>query len=279
MSSLQYQRSLHKSLECIPFPTGTRGALYFHQDPLLQPISGAIRFRICDSPLEFEQGSDLLFSSWRPWELPLVRIVASPTLHNFSKMLVEDGLVPASLVADIRQYHTSRYWDRSVYNIYALNQPLDIDLSRTRLALNLITPRLSKRVALNHVFYDRSEGDYIKPYSGEPLVDCWQGTLANCELGRIRIRIELSTLPEHVQSPCLVIRFLEYLTPLKCHIPEYHGAVQEPQIGELHMRRTFSGRDKLWTLPLDKRKDGAVWKDFIEYTQSYKSYSQNPIDS
>ena len=62
-----------------------------------------------------------------------------------------------------------------------------------------------------------------------------------------------------------MMRTLNIITPVKSDIPGYgnDGTVQEPRAGELQMRRTKGGRSKLWTYPLDTRKYGPIWKQFI----------------
>jgi len=87
---------------------------------------------------------------------------------------------------------------------------------------------------------------------------------SNTDSGLVKFRFELSTLPEHAKEPTLVVRILEVLTPITCSIPGYDGSVVEPREGQLLSRRTFSGRVQNWAYPLNSRRYGSIWKEFIE---------------
>jgi len=166
--ALGFKRS-GQSREIIPFPTGTRGVLYYRVDPTLPPISGSIRFRICDSLTDFEHGSDLLVNPWRPWELPLVNVAkATQSTHGpLCSKLLEDQLVDTKLVADIRRNLSQTHCDHE-HKLYSLHQPLDFDLAKRFMVLNLITPQMLQKVRLWSPF--SQGGCEENPYSGESVV-------------------------------------------------------------------------------------------------------------
>jgi len=60
------------------------------------------------------------------------------------------------------------------------------------------------------------------------------------------------------------MRFVEFLTPITCTLPEYEGIMVEPELGQLFSRRTHGGRIKPWSYPLNRRLQGKIWKEFIE---------------
>ena len=66
--------------------------------------------------------------------------------------------------------------------------------------------------------------------------------------GSILARFEVSQFPEHAKlGPCLILKCLEIVEPVKCIVPDYDGHVREPTPGNYMM----SG-GKLWRLPLNR---------------------------
>lgn len=91
----------------------------------------------------------------------------------------------------------------------------------------------------------------------------------NSSSGLARVRFELSTIPEHKgQGPILVLRILEFLTPLQTMAQEEYEPFVLANPGELLMRRTRHGIHKTWSYPLDKRQGGILWKEFLAASNS-----------
>ena len=83
----------------------------------------------------------------------------------------------------------------------------------------------------------------------------------------MRVRFELSHLPEHKSGPTLVLRFLDYISRIERLLPDYEGILLFPKPGDLLQRRPrLHLQPKVWTYPLNERKYGTVLKDFVTTT-------------
>ena len=84
----------------------------------------------------------------------------------------------------------------------------------------------------------------------------------------MKARLEASDLPEHRTSgPVLVLRFLKPVTEIEDISPGFQGGLIYPKPDALLQRRPrLHSQPKLWTYPLNKRRHGAVLKDFIAAT-------------
>jgi hypothetical protein len=73
------------------------------------------------------------------------------------------------------------------------------------------------------------------------------------------VRFERSTLPDHIGTRTVVLRFLKIITAVKCVIPLYDGSIVPPEEGELHRRSTISHKkvvksDQLvWSFNIDRK--------------------------
>ncbi|KAG6891800.1 hypothetical protein C0992_003683, partial [Termitomyces sp. T32_za158] len=68
--------------------------------------------------------------------------------------------------------------------------------------------------------------------------------------GRLVVRLERSTLPEHSERNFLVMRVLKILDPIKPVDPDYDGNVPVPIVGQLVMKSRR--RIRLCIFDLDK---------------------------
>ena len=68
-------------------------------------------------------------------------------------------------------------------------------------------------------------------------------------LGSALARWERSTLPDHIGTRTVLLRFLKIITPVKCVIPQYDGHIRCPKEGELYRK---SGTQKVWSVNIDK---------------------------
>ena len=119
------------------FPDGSRGVLYYHLDPTLPPISGSVRFRLCENPNAFHRGSDLLISPGRPWHIPLFTICRINIYRPLLEMLLDEGLVDRSVVTDVQAHEVAPRNAASA--LFALHQPLSLSLSLKNLHIWLVT--------------------------------------------------------------------------------------------------------------------------------------------
>lgn len=157
------QRSSKNSLDDIPFPSNTRGVLYYHVDPQLPPINGSIRFRLCDTLENFAKGKDLQVNIEKPWKIPLVRLVHVNSFRALSRFMIEKGLVDKHLVLDIQKLNVPR---RLLGNLlYHLHQSFVVNLHMTDLIIHLVTRTTISTVRMSGVFYD--QGRRCCPFESE----------------------------------------------------------------------------------------------------------------
>jgi hypothetical protein len=136
-----------------PFPADTRGFFYYFRDESMPPISGSLRFRVCDDLATFHTGHDLLTELKEPWAIPLLRIVRDNVWANTLQYLIRDGQVDEGLVWVIKRL---RLPQRSMrYRpLFLPTQPFSFNLKHQLLALNLVTSTSSTRIDHQHLFYD-----------------------------------------------------------------------------------------------------------------------------
>lgn len=269
-SSVQFRflatKDANNLTQDIPFPPKSRGVFYYHLDPQLPPISGGIRFRLCDSLEKFYQSEDLRIKNEKPWDIPLIRIAYTDNFRGLARFLVEEGLVEKKLIQDLRQLKTpSRFVGLYLYD---LTQPFVIDLETTAFTIHLITRKTFSSTLLVSPFYNSSKG--CSPYSGTPSASSDPVRLifpANF-LGLAKVRFELLELKE--KGPTLVLRILEFISPLRRVLPLDSGSYIEPASNTLAMRRTASGILKPWTYPIDARSDGVKWTEFLSASKYLK---------
>jgi len=165
MGYLTYKLSYRHIGRYLPFPIGTRGMLYYHVDPSLPPISGSLRFRLCDAPEEFERGSDLQVGPGQPWAISLCRLVRSKSQEPIRKMLLDEGLIEQDLVAAIQGLNLGSRIDDHV-RLYQLQQPMVVSLPHHLFfVIRLVTLRSSSVVNFRGFFRDRSRE--CAPYQGK----------------------------------------------------------------------------------------------------------------
>ncbi|KAF8960799.1 hypothetical protein BDZ97DRAFT_1921873 [Flammula alnicola] len=234
------------------FPPNTRGVFYYHIQPGEPPISGQIRFRICNDLAGFADGHDLLDSDGETWNVPLYYIATYEVLAGFESQLLYDSLVDKELLDDIKKLpqigtiHPRRY-------LYSPTQPFVIDLQKQtkKRKFNLITRHSRDPFDAHTLFCQRRDRElgYVSPYAG-----------------RIRARFEVSTLPEHVKDgPSLVLRILEILEPVECVVKDYDYFIAPPKAGELFSKKARNGSYRPWHLALKKRTEGKAFLSFLEH--------------
>ncbi|CAA7265685.1 unnamed protein product [Cyclocybe aegerita] len=226
----------------IPFPPGSTGVFYYHPPSHGAPVlSGELRFKLCTDLAFFTTSSDLqLPDKKRPWSLNLYSVIATPRWKALRQMLVHESLVSPATVEAISSLPRVNY-PRNSRILYSLEQPFEFDLAQRYTSFVLLN--------LSHI----SRFTICALRAGNQRRD-------PSYTGRIKARFELSTLPEHThKGPTLVLRVLELLTPLECHIP---GKMLEPRPGELLSRHDHS-KCYVWSFPLEKRSLAPAFRDFV----------------
>jgi len=149
----------------IPFPAQTRGVFYYHVDPQLPPITGGIRFRLCDSLETFDMGKDLHITDGKLWGVSLPRIARLDRLKELARFLIEEGLVEGDLVKDLRKLKHQGLPSRFVgLFLTHLSQPFVLDLETTALTIHLVTRTTYSFTLFHSPFY--STNPVHKPYFG-----------------------------------------------------------------------------------------------------------------
>ncbi|RDB31104.1 hypothetical protein Hypma_000021 [Hypsizygus marmoreus] len=215
------------------FPTHARGFLYYHRDPELPPISGAVRFRIMPDDSSaissgFGAGTDLMLPNSRvPWAIWLVTIANVGKYVGLKQLLLSDGLVTPELLEHCKHLGARSEAHNGLNQLYhhmwyQLEQPFLLDLaSETR--LSVAGPQRIEQAVMTFTKVQRTghspRGFF--PYSGSCMV-----------------RFERSLAPEHAGKHVAVIRVLEILTPIISTDPTFTpghkgGLFRMPTVGSL----------------------------------------------
>lgn len=152
----------------VPFPENTTGVFYYHKEPSLPKLSGAIRFRLCNSIENFSQGQDLEKSFGRPWTVDLYSIARFSNHRPLRKFLLEEGLVAKDIFEDLEKLPLIT--PRNIRWIFNLDQTFVCDLQQTRLVLAILT-RKSLETAIIHCPWSqtnvhRGGNPWFNPYKG-----------------------------------------------------------------------------------------------------------------
>ncbi|KAF8816989.1 hypothetical protein BYT27DRAFT_7237721 [Phlegmacium glaucopus] len=229
-----------------PFPPDTKAFLYYTIPPGKPRIAGELRFRVTlsDDPASFASGSDLLRGNGQPWWRPLCTI--SKTYVPLYQKLREEGLVPDDLDAILSTF-SHRYFIYTLGQVlYTLDDTFTIDLSNDGHYISVITEQGKIMMPFRRHFFDNRASRGGTPYTGTVLA-----------------RFERSTLAIHKDTRTVVLRFLKFITPVKCVMPLYDGYIGRPKEGELHQRIPFPKKapikdTQVWSVNLDEPKRGLV---------------------
>jgi len=159
------------------FPPGTKGVLYYYQPPLLPPIAGELRFRICDDPSQFASGRDLEAGAGKHWSIPLINIVRGRSYRAIRRHLLEEGLIDHKLVADIENMNATnigRGGIKKVVELYDLDQPFSMNLGRDRIRLRLTTRSASRDISISPFSLRGRKWTFI-PFSGKANLSSFNG--------------------------------------------------------------------------------------------------------
>ena len=145
----------------IPFPPATKGVFYYHLSPGSPPQAGELRFKKCDSALQFHKGEDLQVDLGQPWSLPLLNIVQCPSREGFlDELLVEPGLVDQELVADLQNiFRVSRAENRGVgfsrggLILHDIDQPFVTEVHMPCIAARLVTRQSVQMMKNTYMFW------------------------------------------------------------------------------------------------------------------------------
>ncbi|KAF5376475.1 hypothetical protein D9615_008623 [Tricholomella constricta] len=237
-SHLDYER--HKMIRS-RFPPDARGFLYYHQDPRLPLTAGEIRFRVTagPDPALFDAGKDLLDPHGTFWSIHLLKLINSKIHRAFKEILGKDELLDPKFLRTIEKSWVGIRFCQSMRMLYYLEQPFEAILKPK-------TPLVNLRVVTPHAFDELRIHNFLVDYRSDIGASPYTVT----HPGRLLLRFERSTLPEHAGSDVVVIRVLKILEPLKVVIPMYDMAVPMPCEGELLQIR-YRNKNRPYSMDLN----------------------------
>ncbi|KAF9031316.1 hypothetical protein BJ165DRAFT_1599301 [Panaeolus papilionaceus] len=204
-----------RSTQYIPFPSGTRGFLYYHSPSDRPRIAGQLRFRVTpsDDPASFSHGHDLTFSrtsprSPTPWNIYCFNIPNNKAYASLHSHLVNEGLVEGSLVAAIRKMRPIQKLDNGTKFLFTLSDPFEIDYAKSP----IIKLRAVTEYGQGNITYIRTLSESIPTFKSGIINACF----------------ERSTLPEHEGNRVVVMRCLRVVEPLVMKSPKI-GQIMDPQ--------------------------------------------------
>ncbi|KAF9042428.1 hypothetical protein BJ165DRAFT_1406083 [Panaeolus papilionaceus] len=179
-----------------PFPSGTRGFLYYYSPSDRPRIAGQLRFRVTPSedPISFPHGHDLTLPHTRsysptPWSIPLLYVLDTKCYAGLLSHLVYEGLVEESLVESIREvgpHHKSRC---AVNYLFKLSDPFEFNyINSPHMIFQAVTE--SGRASIIFVFGHQN---------------ALRASKITFKSGRIKACFERSILPEHEGKRVVVL--------------------------------------------------------------------------
>ncbi|KAF8074030.1 hypothetical protein FPV67DRAFT_782767 [Lyophyllum atratum] len=230
-----------KTFGRIPFPPKSHGFLYYHHDPKLPLTTGEIRFRLTprDDPAQFQNGQDLKDIHGKPWAISLLTMTKS-SYEPLRMLVLEDELVDPNLMRVIQESLSLNKFHRHVTPLHYLEHPFSLNVARTNHFIRIFTPRKLGVMAISSIFNDRRKENTkgAVPYSG-----------------RILVRFERSTLPQHAGTRSVVLRVLDIIEPIRVAHPGYDMYLPIPKKGclvETHSSGLHPGAPRPWSINLDR---------------------------
>jgi hypothetical protein len=239
------------------YPPDTKGFLYYFTSLEYPRIAGELRFRVASSdPASFQSGSDLMKINGQVWSRPL--FVLSKLYHPLYKKLREELLVPDDLDAVLSTFPPIFPRYRQCHLLYTLNDTFIVNFGSHVQKFTVITEQGMEKLRLCELFLERAQGARLLPYTGEsPSLESPRLNVLNKFVGSALARFERSTLPDHIGTRTVVLRFLKIITPVKCVIPLYDGRIAPPEEGELYRRSLSPNRgkciQKIWNVNIDQK--------------------------
>ncbi|KAJ7038820.1 hypothetical protein C8F04DRAFT_1088631 [Mycena alexandri] len=212
-----------------PFPSNSRGFLYYSRDPQAAALEGSIRLRLTsdNTPSSFLDGRDLRLPWGSTWQLILPQIATQMSHRRFSDQLLHEKLVTQE----------------------QLSQCTKLFGHRCRWVPSLTLFRLSQEFPLH--------------FEGRPVLTVVGGSLHQLELpwifghpprawsGSGIARFEPSTSPEDAGKRIVHMRIIKITEPVVCADEKRSRLVPRPVEGQLVMVN-LRGVPKLWAYDIEK---------------------------
>ncbi|KAG6875873.1 hypothetical protein C0993_006956, partial [Termitomyces sp. T159_Od127] len=205
---IRYDRTRSRA----PFPSKTRGFLYYHRHPFLPLTTGEIRFRVTESsdPTCFQNGADLTRSDGAlPWSLPVIRL---QDCHAPIIRLLEPDIPEAISNLNILFQKIC---------LTFLEQPFVMRLDAT-CTITTVDSQLHVR---------KSHMPVLLPVPEHKLRSTFKG--------RLLVRFEQAPLSEHENDTSIVMRVLKVLEPPEPLVAYAHLFQPIPEPGTLLKYKSF----------------------------------------
>ncbi|KZT25088.1 hypothetical protein NEOLEDRAFT_1134320 [Neolentinus lepideus HHB14362 ss-1] len=205
-----------------PWPSGSRGFLYWHVDAGAPLVTSEIRFKVVQDgkPSSFKEGQDILNRDGVPWRVSIVSIASNKRYYrSLRSILFSDGIMPEDFIDKLAQSPVAK--NRSLPFVWSLKQPFLVKLARPHSKAWVVNHQLDAAMLnLSAVFGSRIGYGNHFPYRGCALV-----------------QFEPSPLKEHQGTRAVVLRLIKFTRPLE-RTDDVVGLelVPEPREGELVMR-------------------------------------------
>lgn len=260
-----------------PFPSNTRGVFYYYHRHDHPPVSGELRFRLCKSLEEFDEGHDLMLHDGPvPWNLSIYTLARDKKWEGLLNLLLDERLVDERLVQDMKNIRMQRPQGQYPW-ISMLDQPFIVDLAKPNLNIALLTRREFRLLRFQNIFWDPYQG--LSPYTGTAF-ETLSFLPADNSLyqGRILARLEFSNHLRHMKRTSIVLRILDILSPIECIIRKYDGQVGPPVPGALYSTKSRHGIGYIaWAVPVDGgHGDGANKAPLPRFLDSLKEEGFKP---
>ncbi|KAF9481052.1 hypothetical protein BDN70DRAFT_876788 [Pholiota conissans] len=116
----------------IPYPSNTRGYLYYHVPQGRSELAGGIRFRLCEGPEDFERGRDLYTPSGQPWGYTLPELATVKRCKPLLALILTERFVDETMIHDLSKLNLRGRYHNKALNIYTLTDPFVFDLAAGR---------------------------------------------------------------------------------------------------------------------------------------------------
>ncbi|KAK6975068.1 hypothetical protein R3P38DRAFT_3128011 [Favolaschia claudopus] len=221
------------------FPPGSSGFLYFYRPQYSMPCEGGLRFRLADSPEDFESAQDLISPNGLPWQISLPQISCREHYHLRDQLLLE-SLVSRYQISRCRHLFRDVNQIFSHNLIFRLNQEFSVNFR----ALSLVVVGRDKihRLVLPHLFDCQTDNVRWYPWAGSAIA-----------------HFEKSTNPQYEGKRVVHLRVVRIIVPVS---PTYEDrtptkVIAKPEEGQL-LCREHRGNLQPWACDIDAKPGTSI---------------------
>ncbi|KAJ7839825.1 hypothetical protein B0H14DRAFT_1064968 [Mycena olivaceomarginata] len=226
----------------MPFPSGTRGFLYWKSEEEISSLAGALRFRITGSadPKSFEDGCDLMWPSGIPWQIMQAQVATRARYKHILTQLLAEDLTTESNIHQCRKTFRQEHLFPEI-TLFDINQPFPVNWEAT-VALIIVGRGGEMRTA-----YLRSGFSNAGP----------AGKRAFPFKGRAILRFEPSSLDVQLGQRVLLLRVLRLLDPIADRRSEGRTVMPvEGNLVKIKDMRKDPAIETPWAFDIDRSNSG-----------------------